>query len=93
MCFAEVFGTSSKPSKWVDKTGNLLPYLPISRMIWSIPAKVGGNLLSPGESRVIAQTAINHSDPNLSCSSVNLNNADYETWFEASGKDYNNIKK
>lgn len=90
LCFAEVYGSSFSPSKWVDEMGDLLPYLPVSKMIWSIPQKVGGNLLAPGESRVIAQNAINHADPNLSHSPVNLENADYETWFEPSGKDYDN---
>lgn len=90
LCFAEVYGSSSSLSKWVDEMGDLLPYLPVSKMIWSIPEEVGGNFLAPGESRVIAQNAINHSDPDLSHSSVNLENADYETWFEPSGKDYDN---
>jgi len=91
LCLATVVGSSNSPSKWIDKEGNLLPYLPINQTAWRFPDNSSKLVLEPGESIVVAQDAINHSDPNISTSKVDLSNADFETFARESGRDYDNL--
>lgn len=54
--------------------------LPVNQMMWRFPDNAKKTILLPGESVVIAQDAINHSNPLISNSPVNLEAADYETY-------------
>jgi len=91
LCLATIVGSSNSPSKWIDEKGNLLSYLPINQTAWRFPDNNCKLVLEPGESIVVAQDAINHSDPSISTSKVDLSNADFETFARESGKDYDNL--
>ncbi len=65
------------------------PYLALHQMIWRFPDAGSKLQLAPGESVVIAQDAINHSNPLKSNSKVNLRTASYETFMD-NGKDLDN---
>lgn len=89
LCLGVLKPSSTKPSKWVDEEGELLSVLPISYMAWRIPGNGTEHPLQPGESMVIAQDGINHTDdpsgnPN---STVDMSGADWETYCELSGRD------
>lgn len=91
LCISTIVGNSNTPSKWRDEKGELLPYLPINITAWRFPDNSKKLELQAGESIVIAQDAINHSDPAVSTSKVDLSNADFETFQYKSGKDYDEL--
>lgn len=89
LCLGVLKPNSMKASKWVTEDGEIMPLLPIAFMAWRIPGNGTDHPLQPGESIVIAQDGINHRDdpsgnPN---STVDLSNADWETYAELSGRD------
>ena len=89
LCIGVLQPSSSSASKWVDENGNVSPLLPINFMAWRIPGEGTDYPLQPGESIVIAQDGINHmEDPSGNPNSpVDMSNADWETYFDLSGKD------
>lgn len=89
LCIGVLQPSSSSASKWVDENGNVSPLLPINFMAWRIPGNGTDYPLQPGESIVIAQDGINHmEDPSGNPNSpVDMSNADWETYFDISGKD------
>lgn len=89
LCIGVLQPSSSSASKWVDENGDVSPLLPINFMAWRIPGEGTDYPIQPGESIVIAQDGINHpKDPSGNPNSpVDLSNADWETYFDISGKD------
>ncbi len=89
LCLGVLQPTSSSPSKWVTDDGELMTSLPVNFMAWRIPGNGTDFPLQPGESIVIAQDGINHKeDPSGNPNSpVDMSNADWETYFDLSGKD------
>lgn len=65
------------------------PYIPLHQMIWRFPDDGSKLQLAPGESVVVAQDAVNHSNPLKSNSTLNLETASYETFMD-NGKDLDN---
>lgn len=89
LCIGVMQPTSSSPSDWVDENGNLMDLLPITYMTWIWPGDGDDYPIQPWTSIVLAQDAIDHqTDPaGNPASPVNLSGADWETYFETSGKD------
>lgn len=89
LCIGALQPSSSSASKWVDENGDVSPLLPINFMAWRIPGNGTDYPLQPGESIVIAQDGINHiEDPSGNPNSpVDMSGADWETYFDLSGKD------
>ncbi len=89
LCIGVLQPSSGSESDWVDDQGNLLDVLPVTYMTWMWPGDGDDNPVEPRTSIVLAQDGIDHqtdSDGNPN-SPVNLGNADWETYFETSGKD------
>jgi hypothetical protein len=76
-------------SSWTDDDGSLLDLIPLTFHTWIVPGDGDDYPVYPGEGFVIAQDGINHiTDENGNSNSpVDLSNADWETYVEASGKD------
>ncbi len=89
LCIGVLQPSSSSASPWKDDNGDLMPLLPINFMAWRIPGNGTDYPLQPGQSIVIAQDGINHmKDPSGNPNSpVDMSNADWETYFDLSGKD------
>lgn len=89
LCIGVLQQSSSNPNVWVNADGSFMDQLPITFQAWIIPGSGKDHPVFPGKSIVIAQDGINHkTDPNgNSLSPVNLGNADWESYFEISGKD------
>lgn len=89
LCIGVLQPSSFSPTKWRDENGNIMPLSPINFMAWRIPGSGKEYPIQPGESIIIAQDGIDHKDdpagnPN---SPVNMGDADWETYFDLSGKD------
>lgn len=82
LCIGLVYGAAgqmaSSPSIFSSDTSKI--YL---QSIWMIPGTIGKLPLHSGESLLIAQDAINHkTDPSGNPNSINLSDADWETFWE-----------
>ncbi|TAJ14681.1 DUF4876 domain-containing protein [Marinilabiliaceae bacterium JC017] len=82
LCLGVMQQSSSKKNVWVDDNGQILPRLPLQFYVWYIPGSGKEHPLQPRTSCIIAQDGIDHhSDPEGNPnSSVNLSNADWETY-------------
>ncbi len=83
--------TTSKPSSWIDKNGDLMDSIPLTYHTWIVPGNGTDHPVMPGESLIIARDGIDHQtdetgNPN---SPVNLGDADWETYVESSDGDVN----
>ncbi len=90
LCIAALYPTTSnRLSSWANEDGSLPDSLPTYPMVWIIPGDGDDYPINPGENIVIAMDGINHqNDENGNPDSpVNLSNANWETYFELSGKD------
>lgn len=89
LCIGVLQQSSSNENVWVNSDGSFIDQLPITFQAWIIPGSGKEHPVYPGKSIVIAQDGIDHkTDPNgNSLSPVNLGNADWESYFEISGKD------
>ncbi len=89
LCIGLLEQTSTNPNVWVNSDGTIMDKLPITFQVWIVPGTGKQHPVLPGKSIVIAQDGIDHkTDPNGNpLSPVNLANADWETYVEASGKD------
>lgn len=94
--FIEIYNNSNKPQSLKGLCLSTVmivnedPYIAPHQMIWRFPDNHSKILLASGQSIVIAQDAINHSNPLKSNSPVNLEKADYETFIN-NGKDFDNV--
>jgi hypothetical protein len=74
------------PTPWVDKNGELLDRYPMNNSTFYFPGSGEEHPLQPGESVVVASSAINHSARKLTdedvASPVDLSNAEWETYVE-----------
>jgi len=74
------------PTPWVDKNGELLDRYPMNNSTFYFPGSGEEHPLQPGESVVVASSAINHSARELTdedvASPVDLSNAEWETYVE-----------
>jgi hypothetical protein len=90
LCISVLDPTSSTTaSPWVKSDGSLRDSLPCLFHVWMWPGTGQQYPLAPRTSIVLAQDGINHqTDPAGNPSSpVNLANAQWETYVQASGKD------
>ena len=79
--------STTKQSPWLSETGELKEAgIPLIFQTWAIPGTGKDYLVKAGESLVIAIDAINHHQE-VDPSPVDLSGANFETYFEPSGKD------
>lgn len=88
LCISDVDGISSNaPSVWINEDGTTkFGGLPMLFQTWVIPGSGQENGVEPGKSIVVAIDGINHHAENPN-SSVDLTTANWETYFELSGRD------
>ncbi len=71
------------PNPWVDSKGKMLPRIPVWSYIAIVPGSGKEHPVQPGESFVIALSAINHKDdPNGNPNSIDLSHATWEMYVE-----------
>lgn len=69
------------PSKWVDESGNMLPYYALNGYVLAFPGNGTDYPLQPGESVVIAQDAANHAEAQGDAAYPDLSDADWEAYL------------
>ncbi len=86
LCYGAVHPiTTFKPTPWVDEEGNLLNRCPVWSFVPIVPGTGNEHPIQPGESFVIALSALNHrDDPNGNPNSNDLSAADWEMYAESS---------
>ncbi len=89
LCLGVLKATSSKPCVWTKEDGTLMDEMATTYHLWRVPGNGTDHPVLPGESILIAHDGIDHkTDENGNPNSpVNLENADWETYVEISGKD------
>jgi hypothetical protein len=89
LCYGVHAGLSStKANIWVKKNGEILDKMPLSMITAMIPGSGKENPIEPGKSIIIACDAINHKNDTINPNSpVDLTDANFECYFETSGKD------
>jgi hypothetical protein len=71
------------PNPWVDSAGKMLPRIPVWSYVAIVPGTGKEHPIQPGESFVIALSAINHKDnPNGNPNSIDLSEATWEMCVE-----------
>jgi hypothetical protein len=80
LCFGVVYHKRTyTPNIWVDSEGKMLPRIPIWSYVAIVPGTGKEHPIQPGESFIIALSAINHKDdPNGTPNSIDLSGATWE---------------
>jgi hypothetical protein len=86
LCLGMVYPiTTERPTTFTDDDGNLLDRCPVWSFIPIIPGSGTDYPVQPGESVIIALSALNHrDDPNGNPNSIDLSIADWEMYSENS---------
>ena len=84
LCFGVVYPTTTyKPTPYVDENGELLDRIPVWSFVAIIPGSGKEHPVQPGESVLVALSALNHrDDPNGNPNSIDLSIADWELYVE-----------